>query len=197
MYKPQEIGPHGFLPGAVGVLADGDLAFLSAPGPVFSDGSNGFAIWNPTTNTLQTHLRVGELDGPVNVGPFAVSGDRAKLIVASADSDGTVYVYDSSTQAISPVNGGSEYIRSIIASPDGTEMYVVGNLGVITAFNLKTLQSTGQVSIPAGGYGGPGSVSADGKTLYVGESSGGVINAFDSSSLTWKGIVPGFNVADI
>jgi len=188
---PQDIGGSGFSPAQVLALKNGDLAFLAMG--FGSDGSPGFAIWNATTNVLQNYLSFN-VGLPTFIAPFAVSGDRSKVFAGSADSDGTVYVYDSATQAVTSVNSGSEFIRAFIPSPDGTRMYVVGNLGLVNVLDVATLQSVGQFT--DGDYGGPGTVSADGKTLYLGSPISGGIDAVDTTSLQFKGQIPALVIPD-
>ena len=46
------IGPNGYSPSQVYVLADGDLAMLGQGGGQSVDGAYSFAIWNQSTNNL-------------------------------------------------------------------------------------------------------------------------------------------------
>lgn len=201
------IGPGGYTVSEVFVLADSRLALLGAPGGESADGYQNFAIWNPVNNAL-TVVNSGA-PAPVgcsiqNVGAFAVSGDRTKILAASIDSDETVCSFDTTsgigTSAVASSIG--DFISQINATPDGKRFFVTGEDGNVEVFDANTVAKLGSFQGPVSDTSPPYSLgiygatmSLDGSTLYVVDGWWDLV-AYDTTALTEKGWVPNFSVVD-
>lgn len=191
-YPSASLGPQGFAASEAFVLANGQVALLGAAGGLSVDGYSDFAIWNPSTNSLQTV--------PFQIGQMAVSADRTKVYVSSPDSDDTVLSYDIGTGATIRQSVPVGFIGEILPSADGTRLYVAsisGNVAICDPASLAILQTfTLDTGIPGDDTGLYGAVlSQDGSTFYGIDFFGNVL-AYDTTSLTEKGWVTSFTVAD-
>jgi hypothetical protein len=131
IYPTASIGANGYTATEVFVLADGQLALLGSFGSL--DGSPGFAIWDPVSNALT-------LGGCGNIGAFAVSGDRTKVLSGSIDSDGTLCSYDPRTSQTVSGSFGT-FLTKIMPTPDGTKFLVGGNgNGGVGVYDTGTVQ---------------------------------------------------------
>ena len=102
-YIASQIGPYGHLAFNAVVMADGKVALLAAEGGIPSvDGSTSIAIWNPADNSITIWGTMGLYSGPPlpcgafmgNIGGFARTADRTKVLVGSIDSDNTLCEID-------------------------------------------------------------------------------------------------------
>jgi len=192
------IGTTGFNALEAFALADGRLALLGAQGGQSVDGSSAFAIWNPINNSIDIQGAGGTPNSCVtNIGAFAVSGDGSKILYASIDSDGTVCSFDPVTGVTAHGSFGT-FISQILPSPDGRRFFAWGESGQVTVFDTSSAQVLGNISVPllpfAGGIHG-GILSRDGSTIFLVDSLADMF-AFDTTSLTEKGWVANYQIAD-
>jgi streptogramin lyase len=194
-FPSSTIGPQGYIATQVFALADGQLALLGAMEGQYLDGSQTFAVWNPSNNELQT-VYPGDVPSSQwsggNIGQITVSADRSKVLVAPADG-GSVMLYDplTSTGLGAPC---SSVAADILPTPDGEKIFVVGPQGGVDIYDANTLGQIGNFQAPATAYGGV--LSYDGSTLFIVDQAGNVY-AFDTSSFTEKGWVPSFEILDL
>ena len=189
-FPASTIGPNGFSASETFVLSDGSLVLL---GPMLGlplDGEGSFAIWDPVSNSID--IENGASCGVYNIGAFALSGDRTKILMGSIDSDGTVCSYDPNTdQGVSGSVG--TYLSQIEPTPDGKSFFVTGESGVLALFDVVSGQQEQEIQTSNDNYGTV--LSLDGSTLYLVDSYG-TMEAYDTSSLALKGWVPNYFIAD-
>ena len=202
-YPSAEIGPNGFVSFSALVMADGRLALLGGEGlDPTDDGYYGFALWSPTDNSLSVYASTaggGELGvphhsvcGPMgNITVFTRTPDRSEVVVASADSDGTICELDDATGMDNYLQIGG-FIWHLAFSPDSNKMVftapaaMYNQVEVYDAHALTKLAQfsvLGDISSSAALYVGP-----DSKTLYLSSSS--IIYAYDISSGQLLGEMP-------
>lgn len=217
-YVASQIGPKGFHAYSVRVMADGRLALLGGQGGIPSvDGYGDFALWNPADNSISLYAsqygagNVGlssgnytQVCGPLlNIGVFTRTPDRTKVVIASADSDGTLCEVDESTGADQyvgdPANG---FIWHLAISPDGSRIVLPYGPNGTSQFVVLDANTLAQVSlINVAGDTGANTmcfISPDSKTLYIPFSfstndAGGVANsvfAYDISTGQLVGWIP-------
>jgi len=200
------IGPSGFAATEALVLSDGRLALLgSQQGIIGVDGTSGAAVWDPVTNSLDagTALAIGgsSLCSMSNIGAFAVSGDRTRILLADVSDDGMFCSYDPVARVATWGAYARDFIRQIIPTPDGTRCFLTTNSSGIGVFDAKTAQLLGQAgsngrydTLPGGAAGAV--MSLDGKTLYLVNQDTGDVGGFDTGSLARVTWVPTFEVTD-
>lgn len=193
-YQAPQIGPYGYHAGIVLVLASGKLVLLNGSGNSV-DGSGGFAIWNPSDNSI---VQYGSATGGSslpncvrNIGAFTLTGDRSLIVEGSIDSDGTLCTVDPATgqQDVVSTNG---FLDSVTPTPDGNSLLIrgyTGTGGTILVFDAHTLTQTSSFPV-AGDTSSAASmiVSADSKTLYI--YGGGVVYAYEIPSGMLVGWTP-------
>jgi IPT/TIG domain len=216
-YPSASIGPQGYAPTEVFVLADGRLALLGAAGGASYDGNGSVVVWDPQTNSLDSGTPNPTAPGSTgslcpniqNIGAFAVSGDRTHVLAATIDSGGGVLPV-CSYDPIAKKAAFSTYVsdtpvRQIIPSPDGSRFFLTTNLDGVLIFDAKTVAMIGQISGPTGDVSdapglpnaaGGAVISLDGKTLYLVDQSFGSVVAFDTTSLTLRNWIPTFKIND-
>ncbi len=193
------IGPAGYPALEAFVLASGQIALLGSPtGALLLDGEQSFAIWNPATNSLD----IEDSACPINIGAFALSGDRTKVLLGSIDSDGTLCSFDPTTQqtAVGSFENAGEFLREIVPTPDGKRFFVTSAPGAVGVYDASTVQPLGVFQAPA--FGSPpisagifGAVmSLDGSTLYL---DCGVLEAYDTTSFAEKGFASTYYIDDL
>ncbi len=184
-FPSSSIGPQGYRPTQVFILADGKLALEGPNGGFLVDGSPNFAVWNPTDNTITivTDFSVG------NIGQMTVTGDRTKVIIGGA-SNQLIAVYDPSTNTSIRVSPNVGFITEILATPDGKRIFVLGTGAEV--FDASTLAELG--SFDPGGA--DAVLSLDGSTIYAVNSISSVF-ATDTTTFMRKGWVANFNVVDL
>ena len=201
-YLGSQIGPYGYSALNAYVLADGRLALLGQQGGIPSvDGSTSFGIWNPADNSFMLYGGTGQIYGtPLpcggfmgNIGAFTRTADRAKIVLASIDSDATVCEVDPTSGAGNYIQGSGFTFR-LTMSPDGNYLvlpsYSGGNLAVYDAHTLNitaTFNVNGDLSSAAGPV-----FSADSKTLYVPSST--IVYAYSLASHQQVGWFPNLYV---
>ncbi len=171
-----QIGPSGYAAYQVRALSDGRLVLLGGQGGIPAvDGYSNFAVWNPSSNTLQEYsssygsTESGTTNPPVcgtleNIAETALTADRTKILISSADSDGTLCLFDPNTltQQLVMANNG----RPILVPADGKEILIVtGN--VVTVYDSAGLFQTDQFQVDASLASDSCVLSPDGNTLYV------------------------------
>jgi hypothetical protein len=189
------IGPQGYAGIEPFILSTGQLALLGGVSGLNVDGATSFAIWDPTTNNLQV-VSPGIFDRPAfgNIGQMSLTADRSKAIIASADSDGTLGLYDPSTGT--PITGQANgIVNEILPTPDGSRLLLTYESGEFDIYNASTLAQLGTFN--STGFGGSygAALSSDGSTLFSTDLLGDV-SAYDTTSFAQKGWVPNFEVFD-
>lgn len=175
-YIASEIGPYGYLAYSSLVLADGRLALLGAQGGIPSvDGSSSIAVWNPTDNSIMIYGASGLQGVPLpcggfmgNIGGFARTVDRTKVILGSIDSDGTLCEVDISSGQGNYIGATSFSLYHILTSPDGKYIIQPSYPTDAVVYDAQTLNKVAQFSVAGDNSSASGfAVSADSKTLFV------------------------------
>lgn len=201
-YVASQIGPYGFNAFAALGMVDGRVALLGAQGGIPSvDGSSGFALWNPTDNSITIYGGTGQVAGlPLpcggfmgNIGGFTRSPDRTKIILGSIDSDGTLCEIDASTGQGTYTELGGFSLYHILFSPDGKFIIQPSYPDSVVLYDAQTLNKVTQFPVlgdtsSASGF----AVSADSKTLFVPSST--AIYAYDLASKQLIGWTPNIYV---
>lgn len=206
-YPSASIGPSGYMATEVFVLADGRLALLGGQGGILGvDGAASAAVWDPTSNALDTGTN-GSVCPIQNIGAFAVSGDRTRVLAATVDEGGggeAVCSYDATAQQLTMGTfPPATFVRQIIPTPDGTRFFLTSNLNGVAVFNTQTLQLLGQITgsstssigLPNAACGAV--MSLDGKTLFLVDQGSGAVAAYDTTSLIQTGWIPSFTILDL
>lgn len=197
-YLSSQIGPYGYFAGGVRVLASGKLALLDGSGNSI-DGFGGFAVWNPSDNSIiQYGSGVGGSSVPNcvrNIGAFTLTGDRSLIVEGSIDSDGTLCTVDPATGQQTEVSSGREFLYAVTPTPDGKSLlipdYTTG--GSILVLDAHTLTQTSSFPVVADTSSAASMiVSADSKTLYI--YGGGIVYAYDIASGKLIGWTPYLSV---
>ena len=199
-YVASEIGPYGYQAFTVQVMADGRLALMGAQGGIPSvDGTPGFAIWNPTDNSIVIYggapngvPTVPDCVG--NVGGFTRTADRTSILLGSIDSDTTLCEVNETTGKENYITvSGSFATRKIISSPDGNYLVFPNYPSGIVLYDGHTLNQVAAFDV-AGDTSSASAMafSADSKTLYVPSST--IIYAYDVASHQLLGWVPNITV---
>ena len=196
-YPAAEISPYGFQTYAVLGLADGRLALLGSQGGIQNiDGYSDFAIWNPADNSISVYASVRNaaglykypttiVCGPlINIGGFARTADRRKIVVSSVDSDGTLCLVDPST-------GASTYTTQPTVqptpSPDGNYIAISTYPPAIVLLDAHTLGLVAQ--FPVSGFSAPSlAFSVDSKTVFAFSAS--IVYAYDVGTRQQIGWTP-------
>ncbi len=192
-YSAATIGSQGYAAIQPFILASGQLALFGGFAAFNADGAQSFAIWNPTTNNLQ--VIYPEVFGNAafsNIGQMSLTADRSKIVVGSADSDGTLGLYDPGTGIA--ITAQAVSASEILPTPDGSRLFVSSGGGEFEVFNAATLALLGTfTSSGNGSY--SAALSPDGSTLFSTDILGDV-SAYDTTSFSQKGWVPNFGVFD-
>ena len=130
-----QIGPSGFPTYEVRVLADGKLALLGGQGGIPAvDGYTALGVWNPADNSVtEPNTCVG------NIAEFTVNADRSKIVISSADSDGTICLLDPDTGNYRIVQSADEFSPPAMVPPDGKEFIVAGEGGDVSIYDAQVL----------------------------------------------------------
>jgi len=191
------IGPNGFEASQALVLADGRVALLGPMGGLPVDGSTTFAVWNPADNSL---VQKPPQACPMNIGAFALSGDRTRVLLGDIDSGGGLCSFDASAMTFATGSFGG-FLSQIEPSPDGKRFFVTSESGRIGVYDVATVQQLGLFQGPQGdsppqSLGIYGAVmSLDGGTLFVVDGLSDVV-AYDTTSFAQKGWVPNYFIVD-
>jgi len=187
-----EIGPTGFQAYEVRVLADGRLVLLGGQGGIPAvDGYTALGVWNPADNSvLQPNTCVG------NIAEFTLNADRTKILISSADSDGTLCLLDPDTGAYREMSLFGSFIPPALVTPDGTSIILAGGATVdILDAQGVFLTDTFQIGDGTGFY--RYALSFDGNTLFASPTSGTVGLAYDWRTHAQKGWFTSFTTRDL
>lgn len=201
-YLASRIGPYGFAAYVVRVLVNGKLVLLGGQGGIQNvDGYGGFAIWNPSDNSIEMYgtSDAGQILTPHpncirNIGAFTLSGDRSLIVEGSIDSDGTLCTMDPVTGQENVVTSRA-FLYTVAVTPDGKSLlvpdYTTG--GTILVYDAKTLTQTSSFPV-AGDTSSAASmiVSADSTILYM--AGGGIAYAYNIASGKLVGWTPNVTV---
>lgn len=157
-YLATEIGPYGYEALVALPLANGSVALLGAAGGIPSvDGSSGFAIWNPTNNSITMYGTGGMAGGPslplcgaalgLHIFAFVLTRDRNSILTGGGE--GGICELDTTTgQSQSPLINGHTF--NIFTSPDGNYLAVPpaeNGQDFVTLYNAHTLAQVAQISV--------------------------------------------------
>jgi WD40 repeat protein len=183
-----QIGPSGYAAYEVHTLANGSLLLAGGQGGIPAvDGYSNIGIWNPSTNAFQQYASSygqGQTQtgtAPIcstllNIGELGVTADHTKVLLYSADSDGTICLFDPTTLS-QQVTQYANYGFPLVPA-DGKEILTVqGNQ--ITVFDSSTLQQTDQFTIGPQYTSNLCALSPDGNTLYA-------VDAFDEQGQAYN-----------
>jgi hypothetical protein len=217
-----QIGPSGYAAYEVRVMADGNLALLGGQGGIPSvDAYANFAVWSPTNNSIEifaSSYGMGE-SGALNVsqpgicglleniGQLALTADRTKILLTSADSDDTLCMFDPATrdQQLVQVPTASVGVSSILVPPDGKEIIatssaapgsIYGSNPPVTIYDASGLFQTDQLPISGGSGSYAFTLSFDGNTLYVVDTFWGGAAAYNWKTHQQTGWITDFDVDD-
>ena len=205
-YMAAQIGPYGYRACTALVLADGRLALLQTQYGIPSvDGSSSFAVWDPRDNSIEIYTSTyGSAGGNAwsgvpykivcggfmgNIGGFARTADRTKVIVGSIFSDNTLCTVD-------PGSGRDTYITAagsfsgtnITVTPDSKLILLRTGSNQVTAYDAETLAAKSTIPVADGLNSATGfMVSSDSKTLYI--MNGSAVLAYDLSNHNFVGWV--------
>ncbi|MBZ5661313.1 MAG: hypothetical protein LAO08_12980 [Acidobacteriia bacterium] len=206
-----QIGPAGFAIYEARVMADGRLAVLGGQGGIpFIDGFSDFGVWNPADNTLQTYAsyygstETGVTNAPVcsfleNIAEMALTADRKRILLGSADSDDTVCAFDPSTGSQVTVQAYVQAIGipQILAPPDGKEILIPSG-STVTSYDATGLFQLDQFQVGGGNGFYRFILSLDGNTLYAQPyNSTGPLLAYDWRTHALKGWAANYTSSDI
>jgi len=190
-YIASEIGPYGYQAFSAQVLSDGRVALLGAQGGIPSvDGSGGFAIWNPTDNSI-TIYGAAPAGAPTqalcpmgNIGGFTRSADRTAVFVGSVDSDGTVCRINAGTGQLLSLGVGGFTTMKIVTSPDGHYLAFpsgVNGVNTVRLYDAQTLNLVATLNVNGDVSSASDFVfSADSSILFVPGDS--IVYAYDVAS---------------
>ena len=177
-YPAIQIGPDGFDAYEVRLLADGRLVLLGGQGGIPSvDGYSTVAVWNPGTNdfvqfgedinSTTTSPGIQPLCGTffgLHIGEFAVTADRTQILISSADSDGTLCMFNPGTGAY--LLHQANDTKPIMTPSDGKEI-IAASSNQVTVMDSTTLQQIDQFQIGGNTDEFNYVLSQDGNTLYA------------------------------
>jgi hypothetical protein len=147
-YPAATIGSQGYVAIQPFILASGQLALLGGLAGLNVDGAQSFAIWNPTTNNLQViNPEVFGNAAFFNIGQMSLTADRSNIVASSADSDGTLGLYDPST-GVAIAGQAAGIVSEILPTPDGSSLFVTHEGGEFEVFNVSTLAKTAPTARP-------------------------------------------------
>ena len=206
-----QIGPAGFAIYEARVMADGRLAVLGGQGGIpFIDGYSNFGVWNPVDNSLTTYAsyygstETGVNTAPVcsfleNIAEMALTADRTRILLGSADSDDTVCAFDPKTGSQVTVQAYVQDIGipQILAPPDGKEILIPSG-STVTSYDGTGLFQLDQFQVGGGNGFYRFLLSLDGNTLYAQPyNSAGPLLAYDWRTHAFLGWVPNYTSSDI
>jgi len=210
-YVSSQIGPHGYLAYAVRVLADGQLAlFGDEPGYGVGEGWDGFAVWNPSDNSISEYdTGYAAASFPPawvtdycpesgGVGGFTLSGDRTHIITGGIDPSGPLCSFDVATGQTAEATGYGWGFH-LVATPDGNSLLQMGEPGgnggtaMIYVYDPATLNL--KSSFPVAGIGSSDAtmmVSPDSTTVWI--DGGGIVYAYTIATGQLLGWIPNLSV---
>lgn len=195
-FPSASLGSQGYSATQLFILANGQLVLFGGAAELNVDGSQTFAIWNPTTNSLQViNAEIFGRAAFVNIGAITLTAERTKVVVGSAGSDDDLGLYDPTTGVTVSGRASLGIVTQILPTPDGSRLFM-GEDGQFEVFNAQTLAQLGTFST-SGFAGSTGAVlSYDGSTLFSTDHLGNV-TAYNTNSFSQTGWVPNFEVLDL
>jgi hypothetical protein len=150
------------------------------------------ALWDPSSNSLTDLTSTAPKLFQQGVGVLARSGDHSKVLAAANDSSGELALLDSGGNVVAgPVTFGPGLVSLVAANSDGSRFAMVFAASGSTQLLLldASLKQVGAY-VPAIAHGL--AFSADGKDLYLSESSSGApfVTVLDGHSAQLVGRVP-------
>lgn len=207
-YISSQIGAHGYLAYAVRALNDGRLVlFGDEPGYGVGEGWDGFAIWNPSDNSISEYDTgyaaasfppswvTDYCPNSTGVGGFTLSGDRTHVITGSIDPGGIVCSFDIATGQTAQA-GGYGWGFHVAATPDGQSVLGIGPNpdgsgigGMIYVYDPATLNLKSSFAVAGTGSSAAAMmVSPDSTTVWV--DGGGVVYAYSIATGQLLGWIP-------
>lgn len=195
-FPSASLGTQGYPATQLFILANGQLVLFGGAAGLNVDGSQTFAIWNPTTNNLKViNADIFGQAAFVNIGAITLTADRTRVVVGSADSDDHLGLYDPGSGATVGGQASLGIVTQILPTPDGSRLFMEED-GQFEIFNAQTLAQLGTLTT-SGFAGSTGAVlSYDGSTLFSADHLGNV-TAYDTNSFSQTGWVPNFEVIDL
>jgi hypothetical protein len=167
-YVSSQIGPHGYLPFAALVLADGKLALVGQSGGILSvDGSINFAIWNPADNSFALYGGNGKSMPCVNIFEFSRTADRTRVLV----SGGTQFICEVDEASGNVTSVQAPGTGAFVTTPDGRHIILpAANEGIaaVNVYDANTLGLIGTINLNVQQFSESAyAVSADSTTLFL------------------------------
>jgi hypothetical protein len=194
-----EIGPTGFQAFEVRVLADGRLVLMGSTGGIPAvDGFSDLGVWNPTDNSV-TWLRGISPGLPIicdqlgSIAEMTVNAERTKILISSADSDGTLCLVDPDTATYKDVALGG-FLPPAMIPPDGKSILLAGG-SAVDIFDAQGIFLTDSFQVGDGSGFYSFALSNDGNTLYA--VSGSVGLAYDWRTHAQTGWFTPFTTGDL
>jgi hypothetical protein len=189
-YAASSIGPSGFGGQTALVLSDGRIALQGGAGGLLGvDGFGQIVVWNPVTNAVDNGK--GGSVCPYTNGGFSLSGDRKLILNTTVDENETFPLCSYDPVARKGVYASFPqqqvtFMREIIPTPDGSKFFLTTNLDGVVELSAQTLQVVGTIS-GGGSYdfpsaAGSGTISLDGKTIYLSDQLACGIEGFDTTT---------------
>ena len=191
----QGIGAYDATPQAIQFNPDGTKMYITGTG---SDDVHYWTLstpWDPTTLTYAGYLWVGNYEGTPTGMTFDPDGERFYIIGTTGDEvnqyslttawDLSTASYVRTSSSLSSIEGGP---MGIFFKPDGTKMYMIGNVNdsvhefaLTTAWDVSTLSHNSNSTLDVSSYEtGPTDLffKEDGLKLYVVGLSGDTIDQY-------------------
>src|SRR5579862_2405519 len=196
-----EIGPTGFQAFEVRALADGRFVLMGSTGGIPAvDGFSDLGVWNPTDNSV-AWLRGSRPGLPIlcdqlgNIAEMTVNAERTKILISSADSDGTLCLIDPDTASYNDVALGG-FLPPALIPPDGKSIILAGGAAV-DVFDAQGIFLTDSFQIGDGSGFYRFTLSNDGNTLYAVPTSGNVGLAYNWRTHAQTGWFNAFTTGDL
>jgi len=187
-----QIGPTGFQAYEVRVLADGRLVLLGGQGGIPAvDGYSALGVWNPADNSVtQPNTCIGA------VAEFTLNADRTKILISSADSDGTLCLLDPDTGTYRDMALFGSFLPPALIPPDNKEIILAGG-ATVDIFDAQGLFLTDTFQIGDGTGFYRYALSFDGNTLYAIPIIGPVALAYNWRTHGQVGWIASFTTRDL
>ena len=176
-YIASDIGPSGYQAYSVRVLANGNLALLGGQGGLPGvDGYGGFAIWNPTDNSITIYgsggLNANNCTSAGHIFEFTLTGDKTSIVLSAGNSLCTL------NTTTGKVNSAPIVGFPVAPTPDGKSLLVLQPGGAtstsppaqILVLDAGTLSQTAIIQLTAYTTDTTAMfVSPDSTTVFIGE----------------------------
>ncbi|MBZ5680499.1 MAG: IPT/TIG domain-containing protein [Acidobacteriia bacterium] len=196
-----QIGPTGFQAYEVRVLADGRLVLLGGTGGIpFVDGYASLEVWNPADNSA-TVLRGTDPGDPIicdqlgAIAEMTLNAPRTKVLISSADSDGTLCLVDPDTVTYRAMPLGG-FLPPALIPPNGNAV-ILASGATVDIFDAQGLFLTDHFQVGDGTGFYRYVLSFDGNTLFAIPIFGSVALAYDWRTHAQKGWLAAFTTKDL